>query len=149
MSLTLQVIQISELDEILDYENRRQAELVADENERTFQAWHARWRKESLEHYLKLGWSFLARSDDQALVGYFLAQPMLFFEGHTQSLWVEYLQTSSLQARDSLTELAYRLSREKHFQRVYFPNQTSILNSVRQFKSEEWNPQTLFIKTTK
>lgn len=149
MSLTLQVIQVSEIDEILEYEQRRLNESGASESDRMFQSWHARWRKESLEHYLPMGWSFSARDADGVLIGYFLAQPLLFFDGQTQSLWVDYLQSSSLQGRDSLTELAYKLSREKHFQRVYFPNQTSIVNSVRPFKPEEWNAQTLFLRTTK
>jgi hypothetical protein len=149
MSLNLRVIQPTEIDEILEYENRRLTELVPNETDRMFQAWHSRWRKESLEHYIPQGWSFLARDVDNSLIGYFLAQPLLFFDGQTQSLWVEHLQSSSLQARDSLTELAYKLSREKHFQRVYFPNNPTILNSVRPYKPEEWNAQTLFVKTTK
>lgn len=149
MSLTLRVIQTSEIDEILEYEQRRLADLFPDEHDRMFQAWNSKWRKEALEHYLPMGWSFLARDTEGTLVGYFLGQPLLFFDGQTQSLWVEHLQSSSLQARDSLTDLAYRLSREKHFQRVYFPNNTSIMNSVRPLKPEEWNSQTLFLKTTK
>ena len=149
MSLTLQVIQVSEIEEILDYENRRLVETVPNEEDRMFEAWHSKWRKEALEHYLPMGWSFLARDSDGSLAGYFLGQPLLFFDGQTQSLWVEHLQSSSLQARDSLTELAYKLSREKHFQRVYFPNNPKILNSVKPYKPEEWNPTTLFIKTTK
>ena len=149
MSLTLQVIQTSELEEIFDFEQRRLVETVPSEEDRMFQTWASRWRKEYLEHFLPQGWSFLARDQDGSLVGYFLAQPLLFFDGQTQSLWVEHLQSNSLQARDSLTELAYKLSREKHFQRVYFPNNPTIMNSVRPFKPEEWNAQTLFIKTTK
>ena len=149
MSLTLQVIQTSELDEIFDFEQRRLVETFPQEEDRMFQTWSSRWRKEALEHFLPQGWSFLARDQDGVLVGYFLAQPLLFFDGQTQSLWVEHLQTSSLQARDSLTELAYKLSREKHFQRVYFPNNPTIMNSVRPYKPEEWNAQTLFLKTTK
>jgi len=150
MSLNLRVIQTSEIDEILAFEQRRLIETMPNEEDRVFASWHARWRKEALEHLLPLGWSYLARSpDDDTLVGYFIAQPLLFFEGQTQSLWVEHLASTSLQARDALTDLAYRVSREKHFQRVYFPNQTSILNSVKPFKPEEWNPQTIFIKTTK
>ncbi len=149
MSLTLQVIQPTEIEEILEYEQRRLSELVPNENDRMFQSWHARWRKESLEHFIPMGWSFHARDEAGMLVGYFLAQPLLFFDGQTQSLWVEYVQSSSLQGRDSLTELACKISREKHFQRVYFPNNPSVMNSVRPFKPEEWNAQTLFIKTTK
>lgn len=157
MSLFLRIIQPSEIDEIIDFEMKELAEKIRDESERQIHSWNARWRKESLEHYLPMGWSFLARdpslassfSKEGALVGYFLAQPLLFFDGQTQSLWVEHLQFSALQARDELTDLAYRLSREKHLQRVFFPNTNSILNSIKQMKPEPFGTETFFVKTTK
>lgn len=138
-----------EADLILDYENKKLADQILNEDERRMSAWHARWRKESLEHYLKLGWSFIALDPQDQILGYFLGQPLLFFDGQTQSLWIEHLQSSSLKTRDALTELAYRLAREKHFQRVYFPNQPQILNSIKQFNPENWGPHSLFLKTTK
>lgn len=157
MSLFCRIIQISDLQEIIDHETRKLVETIPDENDRTIHAWHARWRKESLEHYLPLGWSFLARDTDVvspaskegALVGYFIAQPFLFVDGMTQSLWVEHLSYSSLQARDELCELAYKLAREKHFQRVFFPNVGGISNSVAAFKPETWSSPVLCVKTSK
>ncbi len=157
MSLYCRVIQAADLAEISDYENRKVIETVPNETDRTFQAWHARWRPESLEHYLPMGWSFLARdaevasphSDEGMLVGYFLAQPFLFMDGQTQTLWVEHLSFSSLEARDELCQLAYKLSREKHFQRVLFPNQSAIANSVAPFSAEPWQAPVLCVKTTK
>lgn len=157
MGLFCRVIQLQDFQEILDFENKKLQELVPDEMERTLQSWNVRWRKEALEHYLSLGWSFLVRdqekpstySDEGLLVGYFIAQPLLFVEGQTQSLWVEHLQYSSLQARDELCELAYKLSREKHFQKVFFPNASGIANSISAFKAEIWNPAVMHIKTTK
>jgi hypothetical protein len=157
MSLYCRIIQISDLPEILEYENKKLASTVSDETERALQSWNARWRKEALEHYLPMGWSFLARdrdipsesSPEGTLVGYFMAQPFLFMEGHTQALWVEHLSYSSLQARDELCDLAYRLSREKHFQRVLFPNNSGIANSVGTMKPEAWQPGVLSVKTTK
>lgn len=157
MGLFCRVIQIQDLQEILDFENKKLQELIPDEMERTLQSWNARWRPESLEHYLPLGWSFLMRdqdkpstySDEGVLVGYFLAQPLLFLDGQTQSLWVEHLQYASLQARDELCELAYKLSREKHFQKVFFPNISGINNSISAFKAETWSPAVMHIKTTK
>jgi hypothetical protein len=148
MTLSMTTMQPGDLDEIIDFENKKLKETIANEDDRMVASWNARWRKESLEHYLPMGWSFLARDQGQ-LVGYFIAQPLLFVQGQTQSLWVEHLQYSSLQARDELCELAYRLSREKHFQNVYFPNTTPIMNSVKPFRAEEWNPQVVSIKTTK
>lgn len=157
MSIDLRVVQVSEIDEIIDFEQKKLRDIVPDENERMIQSWHARWRKEALEHYLALGWSFLARdrsqpspfSEEGLLVGYFIAQPLLFLEGQTQSLWVEHIQYTSLQVRDSLCELAYKLSREKHFQKVYFPSSPAIVNSVKPFGPSEWNPQAIQLKTTK
>lgn len=148
MSTTVRVLQLSEIHEILDYENKKLKEAIANEEERTLASWHAKWRKEALEQYIPLGWSFLIKDEDQ-IMGYFIAQPLLFFDGQTQSLWVEHLQHSSLQVRDQLCDLACRLSREKHFQRVYFPNVSTIANSLGPFKPQSWNPQTLMVKTTK
>ncbi len=157
MSLFCRVIQIEDLPEILEFENKKLQESIPDEMERTLQSWNARWRRESLEHYLPLGWSFLVRdmdssgaySDRGALAGYFLAQPLLFLDGQTQSLWMEHIQYASLQARDELCELAYRLSREKHFQKVFFPNIAGVSNSISSFRAEAWNPAVMHIKTTK
>lgn len=157
MSLNLRVIQLNEIDEILEFEHKKLNEQFPGDMDAMMQAWHARWRKESLEHYLKTGWSFLARDKDRAsahstegeLIGYFLAQPLLFFDGQTQSLWVEHIQFSTLQARDELCDLAYRLSREKHLQKVYFPGTQNIAPTLKSMKALDWNPQAVFINTTK
>lgn len=148
MSLELRIIEPTEIEEILDFEMRKLIDTIPDETTRTFQVWNSRWRKEALEHYLKLGWSFLAR-DNGKLVGYFLAQPMLFLEGQTQSLWIEHIQFSSLEVRDALCDLGYRLSREKHFQRVYFPNSGSIGNAIKSFSPTDWQPAVSLVKTTR
>ena len=157
MSLYCRVIQLSDLPEITQFEQEKLIQNIADENERTFHSWSARWRPEALEHYIPMGWSFLARdneitspsSSEGALAGYFLAQPFLFMEGQTQRLWVEHLNYSSLQARDELCDLAYRLSREKHFQQVLFPNMLGIANSITMMKAESWQPSVFSVKTTK
>jgi hypothetical protein len=157
MSLFLRIAEAREVEEILEFENRKLKESFADESERMMQSWHSRWRKEALEHYFPMGWSFVARDSSQTsefsreglLVGYFMAQPLLFFDGQTQSLWVEHLQYSTLQARDELCDLAWRLSREKHFQRVYFPNTPALSPTLKTMKAEEWSSQVLMLKTTK
>lgn len=157
MNLTSRVIQIQDLDEIFNFESRKLSEVISDENERMFHIWSSRWRRESLQHYLPMGWCFLIRSpdiessesDEGLLMGYMLAQPFLFLEGQTQCLWVEHISYSSLKARDELCELAYKLSRDKHFQRVLFPNNSGIMNSVAGLKPEIWQPSVISIKTTK
>lgn len=157
MSLYCRVALVSDISEIIDFEKKKLADTIPDEMEREMAAWNSRWREESLNHYLPLGWSFLIRDQMQAsefskeglLVGYFIAQPLLFFDGQTQSLWVEHIQFSSLEARDGLCDLAYRMSREKHFQKVLYPNSNAILNSIKQMKASPWEPPTYEVKTTK
>lgn len=157
MSFYCRVIQKEDIEELLDFESRKLMETEQNEMEREFIKWNSRWRKEALEHYTQLGWSFLARnseirsnfSNEGLLVGYFTAQPLLFLDGQTQSLWVEHMSYSALQARDELVEIAYRMARDKHFQRVYFLNNQGVVNSVKAFKPESWNPQMIYVKTTK
>ncbi len=157
MSLYTRVIQLEDLQEIIELEKSKLSEVVADEMDRELQSWNSRWRKESLEHYVPKGWSFLARDRAQSssasteglLVGYFIAQPLLFFDGQTQSLWLEHIQFSTLQARDELCDLAYRLSREKHFQKVFFPDSQSVSNAIKNMRSQNWDPQVLVAATTK
>lgn len=157
MALVSRIMQLSDLEEVIAFEKQKLQETINDEMDRELFSWNAKWRKEALEHYLPMGWSFLIRdqgttspfSSEGQLVGYFLGQPLLFFEGQTQSLWVEHIQYLSLQARDELCEIAYKLSREKHFQKVFFPESQSILNAVKNFKAENWDPQVLVARTTK
>lgn len=150
MSLICRVIQTGDLQDILDLENKKLQEAYPDEMERMIAGWNSKFRVEALNHYIPLGWSFLLRDEeDEKLMGYFIAQPLLFLDGQTQTLWVEHVQYCSLQARDELCELAYKLGREKHLQRVYFPNENGVPNSIKTFKPETWSPGTLSVKTTK
>ncbi len=156
MNLHASVLQVSDIDEVLEFEQNKMTEIYPDESERMIASWSSRASKESFSHYLPLGWSFVVRDRDHKelhqegqMLGFFIAQPLLFLDGQTQSLWVEHMQFSNLQIRDFLCELAYRLSREKHLQRVYFPQHQTIQNSVTAFGAQPWQPQTLLVKTTK
>lgn len=157
MPYDYRIIQNTDVEEIFSYEMDRLKEEIPNEDERMIHSWNTKWRKEALNHYSALGWSFLARdpeipspmSSEGLLVGYFIAQPLLFLDGKTQTLWIEHLQFSSLQVRDELCDLAYKLSREKHFQKVLIPNTGSIINSISSFKPEPWGNQVFSIKTTK
>ncbi len=150
MSLYCKVILAEDLQEILDLENKKLQEAYPDEMERMMAGWNSKFRIEALNHYIPMGWSFLARDNEtHKLMGYFIAQPLLFLDGQTQSLWVEHVQHCSLQARDELCELAYKLGREKHLQRVYFPHENGVPNSISSFKPETWKPGTISVKTTK
>ncbi|MES3038163.1 MAG: hypothetical protein V4736_09675 [Bdellovibrionota bacterium] len=157
MDIYCRIMTPTDTDEVMDFENRKLVDSHPDEMERSIASWHARWRRESLDHYMALGWSFLVRdrevpsqySNEGLLIGYFIAQPLLFVDGNTQSLWVEHLSYSSLKARDELCDLAYRLSREKHFQKVIFPSNTGVMNALNGHKPETWQPQTIALRTTK
>lgn len=167
MDINIRVIYPSEVDQILEFEKRKLSEIVSDPLERDLLSWKTRWTKESLTHYISMGWSFLIKetiyeevpSEDKrlkdkipteesaSLLGYFLAQPLSYFEGEPQSLWVEHIQFASLQIRDELCSLIYKLAKDKYFQKIYFPNITSIGNAIKHLKPEEWRPSVYCIKT--
>lgn len=168
MTLNTRIMHITDLDHIIKFEKQILSQTVTDEMEREIQSWNSRWRSESLNHYLPMGWSFVAfdkpnhkennssHSTDENfdhLRGYFIAQPLLFFDGQTQSLWVEHFQCLDETAAQDLFELAYRLAREKHFQKVYFPakllQSPAIAKLADSWKSMPWEPETIFLKTTK
>lgn len=146
-------LNLDDLEDILAFENKKLSENFSSEEDIMFESWKARWRREALEHYLPLGWSFVIRdseipsptSDEGQIVGYFIAQPFLFFEGLTQGLWVEHISWVSLKIRDELLDLAIKLSREKNFQRVIVP-----MNYAQGIaRAEPWMPAAMQIKTTK
>lgn len=121
MELAYKIATLAELDEILAFGDAALARTEKDETARMFKSWHAPWRKESLEHYLKLGWSFVARDKaTDELQGFFLGQALLFIRSQTQTLWIEALEAKTDEARQGLADIAIRLSREKHLQRVLF-----------------------------
>jgi hypothetical protein len=156
LSLYLRVIDSTDIEMILSFEEKKLSETIGDPMEQKFASWNAKWRRESLEHYVPLGWSFLAKDKDTissdpegTFVGYILCQPLIFLDGQTQTLWVEHLQYSSLQARDELCDLAVRLSKEKHFQKVVFPAGGSVANAIKSYGPQVWTPQMLQVKTTR
>lgn len=148
---------LENLNEILEFENSKLNKLFSSEIEQSMARWSSPWRQESLEHYLKLGWSFLLRDKNQAsdnftegaLLGYFLAQPLLFLDAQTQSLWVEHLSFNQASDGDKLCEMAYKLAREKHFQKVYFPKYITETNTHQTFKITSWTPDRVQVLTTK
>lgn len=152
MNLSFAVLQKTDVEFLLNYEKQKLLESTPDPMEREINSWNARWRKESLEHYLSLGWSFYAfdqEKEDKPFAGYFLAQPMLFLDGQTQSLWVEHLSWTSLKARDLICEFPIKLAKDKHLQKVYLPQINQVKNSTAPYKGETWLPQVLEFKTTK
>ena len=109
----LQILSYGELDEVLAFSRARSDQAGP------FIEWSASWRKESLEHYLKIGWS-MSRRDPQTgrLLGYILAQPFLFMRQQTQTVWIEHVEGETPAIVSELLDTVIRVSREKPMQRV-------------------------------
>lgn len=148
MALVFQVLSLSNIDEVYGFAERKLAAEMPDETLRAFQLWSVRWRKEALEHYLKLGWSFIAREND-VIAGFFLAQPLLFFRGHTQSLWVEHIEARDSQVTRELIDVAVRVAREKHLQSVLFSEVDRIENELSEWKPVLMSDKIAEVRTTK
>jgi hypothetical protein len=139
MSFERRILTLNEAQEITDFELKKASE-------DDFSNWTAPWRAESLNHYLPLGWSFGLWVQNQ-LQGYILAQPLLFFRKHTQTLWVEHL-SSSEENKIPLLETAVLTSKEKHLQSVWFDNSNIAIESIP-FKYKKLNDQFIEIPTTR
>lgn len=148
MALVHQVLSNPDIDEVLDFASGRLVSAIPDEAERAFASWSVPWRKEALEHYLKLGWSFITRESGEAR-GFFLAQPFLFFRGQTQTLWVEHVEATSPEVLDVLVDVAVRVAREKHLQRVLFANADRLSTALARWNPEPLESSIAVVKTTK
>jgi hypothetical protein len=129
-SLETRLLLLDDADAILIFESGQMAKTMSDPMEREMASWNARYRQEALEHYLPKGWCFGAFLNSQ-LVGYVLAQPLLFLRGHTQTLWIEQLSASHPGVAKTLLEVAHKWARDKHLQCLLM----------------ELNPQTEFVIT--
>src|SRR3989344_7072595 len=118
--ITYRIAQLDDVEKVFNYEYKKNFSADLEEVENQIKAWDSFFKKESLEHYFKTGWSFLALDAEQKVVGFFMGQALLFLDKQTQSLWVEYISASSPEIYTELIDIAYRLSREKHFQKVLF-----------------------------
>lgn len=147
MSLVFKILQLADIEDVTNFEMKIAEKEIPDEMTRMMQSWSARWRKESLDHYIPMGWSFVARNEQNAVMGYFIAQPLLFFDGQTQTLWMEHIQASSKEVRDQLCEIGYKLAREKHLQKIIFPNHQAL--DIQHIPTQKWQPPSLEAKTTK
>jgi hypothetical protein len=121
MNHDVRILQLADRDALLQYERAKLSIAPgADDIEVQMQEWHAPWRTEALEHYLPLGWSFGVVQNGQ-IKGYFMGQPQVFTRGLTQTLWIEHIQFDSKAVLQDLVEVAYKLCREKHFQKLILP----------------------------
>lgn len=122
--LELRLLLPADSESVMAFSRKQLETEVHDNMEREMQSWNARWRGEALQHYLALGWSFgcFGSEPTQAtqLKGYVLAQPLLFFRGLTQTLWVEYLTFDNAEPEvgHALLDCVHRWARDKHLQCV-------------------------------
>lgn len=150
LNYDIHVLQESDMEELQEFEKKKLEASVPEEVERQLLSWSAKWRPESMQHYLPLGWSFVVRDlQTQKILGYFLAQALLFMDGQTQSLWVEHVQCVDKKIFQVLIEVATKTAREKHFQKVYFKNESSVKELGPIPKSSLWNPDVFQVFTTK
>ncbi len=133
--------------EILQLEGLKISHL--DEIARMQISWNAPWRPESLEFYLKTGWCIGMYNDADMLQAYFLAQPMLFVENYTQTLWIEHLSYPDEEVGLALIDFAYRYGRDKHLQRVLFKDDPVFEKVDLPFKVSATNKKYLEVFTTK
>ncbi len=147
--ITYRIAQLQDIDLVYDFELSRTAVLGADEYEQMMSVWSSSFRKESLEHYFKLGWSFIATDNDQKIVGFFLGQPLLFFAQQTQTLWIEHIAAVDSDVATELVDVFYRLAREKHFQRVICSDQILKMKLNKEFPFQPWELSIQYLKTTK
>lgn len=133
MKLEVRILLPSDRDTILAWarewlDDRQGGDLM----EREMLSWTARWRAESLDHYLPQGWSF-GCFENGRMRGFILGQPMLFFRGHTQSIWVEEWLFDSDDVGEILLDTVFRWARDKHIQMVFAEN-----HSERQALLKHW-----------
>ena len=147
--ISYRIAQLDDVESVYEFELQKTSVSGADEYEKMMAVWSSPFRKESLEHYFKLGWSFLALDSARRVVGFFLGQPLLFFDQQTQSLWIEHVSANNLFISTELVDIAYRLAREKHFQRVLVSENIKSLNLEKPFPFQKWERSISYLKTTK
>ena len=131
-SLETRILLIDDADAILAFESGQLAKTMSDPMEREMASWSARYRKEALEHYLPKGWSFGTFLNGQ-LVGYILAQPLLFVRGLTQTVWIENISTTHPGLAKTLIEVVHKWARDKHLQCLLME-----LTSQTEFVLTQW-----------
>lgn len=150
-SVNYRVLTLEELEKVFDFEMERLKNSVPDEIERQFASWKANWRKESLEHYLGRGWcmgAWVEKESAESLAGYFLAQPLLFFRNFTQTLWIERVSADSSEIYAELVDIAVKIAREKHMQRV-FSNSIHLGEIDQKYQVQKVSENWVEIKTAK
>ena len=147
--ITYRIAQLDDVNAVFNYEYQKNYNAGLDEIENQIMVWNSFFRKESLEHYFKTGWSFVAHDHLNNIVGFFMGQALLFMDKQTQSLWVEHVSANDSLIFTELVDIAYRLSREKHLQKVLFSSIVQEQTLTKSFPFTEWERTIKYLKTTK
>ncbi len=147
--IVYRIAQTEDLENIFSFAENKLKTTIPDDMERMMAIWESRFRKEALEHYLRLGWSFVAEDKNHNVIGFFLGQPLLFFQGQTQTLWVEFILANDDVIKMNLADIAYKLSRDKHFQQVLFPEDIQNLKFEKPIQFQKIKDPIIWAKTTK
>ena len=135
------------VSQVLSFERQRLSSELG-EIQKEMASWESSWREESLNHYSQLGWSFVLQEKD-VLQGYLLAQPFLFFNKWTQSLWIEHLNFTNPEGGALLIDTVVRWARTKHLQKVLMnsasPQSSFVLETTPAMKEGQF----LHLSTTK
>jgi hypothetical protein len=132
---------------LLDFERERLSSQLS-EIEREMASWDTSWREESLQHYSQLGWSFILEQEGR-LQGYILAQPLLFFNKWTQSLWVEHMNFVEDPHGEMLIDTVVRWAKTKHLQKVIVNSASDKVGFVEQNLDSMKAGAFLHLSTTK
>lgn len=129
----IQILDLSNKTEIRNFELARLEVAISDPMEREMFSWNAPWREESLNHYLATGWAMALWSSDlkQKLLGYFLGQTLLYYQGLTQALWIEYIGAVDQATHNEVLDLAVKCAKDKHLQSVFYNSS----NGIQEFKT--------------
>lgn len=131
-NLQIRILLASDAEKIMAFARAELERSSEDSMDVELKSWTARWRGESLNYYLPQGWSFGAFQGEK-LCGFLLGQPLLFYRGLTQTLWIEELIFNSPDVAGVLLETAYKWARDKHLQCVLLEG-----NSKRSEIVGEW-----------
>ena|SRR5665213_1611956 len=129
-TLDLRILLPAHKDALMEFAKRQLSARVKDPMDSEMQSWSARWRGEALDHYLPQGWSFGAYRGEE-LCGFLLAQPILFFRGLTQTLWIELVESESDAVRTQLIDCAQRWARDKHLQCALYEQDDGHLHEIK------------------
>ncbi len=148
-NLSYRIAQLEDVEAVFSYESKKQFDANLNEIENQINIWNSNFRIEALNHYFKMGWSFLALNQNNEIMGFFMGQPLLFVDKQTQSLWVEFISAENDEIYTELLDIAYRLSREKHFQRVLFSKEIESKQLTKEYQFKNLERSIVYLKTTK